>query len=90
MSNIINASIDLSKIDKSLIVKGRNGAEYVNIAIYHNEEPDRYGNTHAIKQSAPRELRKPGLKTPYLGNGKTYESTSRPNNKVDDDDDIPF
>ena len=32
MAQIINASIDLSKIDKSKIVEGKNGAKYYNFS----------------------------------------------------------
>lgn len=64
---IINASIDVTKIEKAKIVKGK----YVNITAFVNDEVDQYGNNVAIIVSQTKEERE--VKTPrvYLGNGKT-------------------
>ena len=64
---IINASIDVTKIEKAKIVKGK----YLNITAFVNDEVDQYGNNVAIIVSQTKEERE--VKTPrvYLGNGKT-------------------
>lgn len=67
---IINASIDLSKIEKSKIIKGKKGS-YLNVTAFVNDEVDQYGNNVSIIVSQTKEERE--VKTPrvYLGNGKT-------------------
>ncbi len=67
---IFNASIDLSKIEKAKIVKGKKGS-YLDITGFINDEVDQYGNNVAIIVSQSKEERE--VKTPrvYLGNGKT-------------------
>ncbi len=64
---IINASIDVTKIEKAKITKGK----YVNITAFVNDEVDQYGNNVSIIVSQTKEERE--VKTPrvYLGNGKT-------------------
>jgi hypothetical protein len=47
MSTIINASIDLTKIEKSKIIKGKKGS-YINVTIFINDEADQYGNNASI------------------------------------------
>lgn len=72
MSKLIGASIDLSKIDKSRIIEGKNGAKYYNITISVNDEKDKYGNDCAITQGQTKEEREAKEKKVYLGNGKTF------------------
>lgn len=67
---IIGASIDLSKIDKSKIVQGKNGAKYYNVDIIVNDKPDNYGNNVAITDKQTKEERTAKEKKVYLGNGK--------------------
>ena len=98
MSKLLKGSIDLMKIDKTQIVEGKNGAKYINLDIWINDDEDKYGNHAGIKQSY-----KEGdeFKSHYIGNGKkgigwgddTNETTPRPNPPApvdDDDDDLPF
>lgn len=75
MATIISASIDLTKIDKSRIVPGKNGAQYYNIQINLNDEVDNYGNNVSVTTNQSKEER--DAKTPkvYLGNGKTVWSS---------------
>lgn len=75
MATIISASIDLTKIDKSRIVPGKNGAQYYNISINVNDEADQYGNNASVTTNQSKEER--DAKTPkvYLGNGKTVWSS---------------
>ena len=78
MAQIINASIDLTKIDKSKIVTTdksgqpfKNGAKYYNIQVVINDEADQYGNDAAIRDNQTQAEREAGAKPTYLGNGKT-------------------
>lgn len=67
----INASINLTMIDKSQIVEGKNG-KYVNIRLV-NTPDSQYGYDYMLTQDIPKELREQGLKGPILGNGRAYD-----------------
>ena len=71
MAQIINASIDLSKIDKSKIVEGKNGAKYYNFSITVNDEKDQYGNDVKLTAQQSKEEREAKATKVYIGNGKT-------------------
>ena len=75
MAKIINASIDLKKIDKSKIKQHENGALYYNVTIYVNDEPNKFGQDVSIATSVTKEEREAGLKQVYIGNGKVVKST---------------
>ena len=72
----ISISIDVSKINKEWLVVGKTGVKYLAIDVYENKEPDRYGNTHAVKQTPPKDvkaaMKAAGERTPYIGNGKDW------------------
>ena len=88
MNRLITAKIDVSKIDKSKLFKGEKGT-YLDLTIWVNETPDKFGNDISIEQRTAKE--EPKI---YLGNGKFYtkESKSDPvelkpiSSKKDDDD----
>ena len=106
MSLIIGISIDLTKIDKSRIVVGKNGAKYYNMTVMVNDEPDKYGKDVAVKDGQSKEERERKDKEVFLGNGKVLWSgerkakgaTDKPaakkeetfNANVGDDSDLPF
>lgn len=69
MATIIAASIDLSKIDKSRIVEGKNGGKYFNVTIAVNDE-SRFGNNVSISTGQSKEEREAKEPKTYLGNGK--------------------
>ena len=71
MSEILSGSIDLSKIDKSKIVEGKNGAKYYNIQVSINDQADQFGNTAAIIQNQTKEEREAKAAKVYLGNLKS-------------------
>lgn len=71
MAQIINASIDLNKIDKSKIVEGKNGAKYYNFSITVNDEKDQYGNDVKLTAQQSKEEREAKATKVYIGNGKT-------------------
>lgn len=99
MSEILSGSIDLSKIDKSKIVEGKNGAKYYNIQVSINDQADQFGNTAAIIQNQTKEEREAKAAKVYLGNLKSvWKGESKkeaPKNQLNrqpanGDDDLPF
>jgi len=102
MAGIINASINLYKIDKSKIIVGAKG-KYLNVTIVLNDEVDPYGNQASLVIGQTKEER--DAKTPkiYLGNGKLawtngviakVEGDAQPKQAAPTasapDDDLPF
>ena len=82
---IIGASIDLSKIDKSKIIDGKNGAKYYNFTILVNDEPNQFGKDVALTQEQTKEQRANKDKKEYIGSGKTvWKSESNSVNKEED------
>ena len=69
MSRLISASIDVTKIDKSRLFKGKKGT-YLGVDIWVNDEEDQYGNSVSINESLTAEERESGVKKNYIGNGK--------------------
>ncbi len=67
---MINVSIDLSKIDKSKIKEGANGAKYYNITVDKRKDVDKFNNTHTVYQSQSKEEREAKTPKVYIGNGK--------------------
>ena len=97
-------SIDLAKIDKNRIIttdkNGKpfdNGAKYLNIVVWINEEVDQYGNIASIQEGISKEERESGIKPTYLGNLKNVAGQNV-SEKTDDkkteskkeEDDLPF
>ena len=68
MATIVNASINLSKIDQSKIYEGKNG-KYLTVSIVLNDET-RYGNNVSISEAQTKEEREAKSEKNYLGNGK--------------------
>lgn len=95
MSKLFIGSIDLTKIDKSKIVTTdkdgnpfSNGAKYLNISVWVNDEPDQYGNHVSIQTGGKDD------KT-YIGNCKEYQKDSNQTNQQQSnnesiDDNLPF
>jgi len=70
---MINISIDLSKIDKTRIKEGKNGAKYFNLTVDEKREPDQFGNTHTVYQTPTKEEREAKKDKVYLGSGKEFK-----------------
>lgn len=104
---MIIGSIDLNKVDKSRIVTinkktgqpFENGAKYLNIVVWINDEIDQYGNIASIQEGISKEERESGLKGVYIGNLKNVQgqNTNQNNNTSsdvskndDDENDLPF
>jgi hypothetical protein len=100
MSKMLTGSIDLNKIDKTKIVttdkNGKpfeNGAKYLNVVVWINDEADNYGNNASIQISQSKEERDAGAKSIYIGNlkepqSRNNEPTSARTESVADD--LPF
>lgn len=99
MSEILSGSIDLSKIDKSKIVEGKNGAKYYNIQVVINDTEDNYKNIASIQTNQTKEEREAKAAKVYLGNLKSvWKGESKkeaPKNQqtpqpINDGSDLPF
>ncbi len=68
MATKLHGRINLSKIDKNLIVSDNKGNKCIWVDILEKKEPDQYGNTHTLTlyNNEKRE-------TIYLGNFKPQE-----------------
>jgi hypothetical protein len=93
--------IDVSKIEKSYLFKGKSGT-YLDATLMDNREgPDQYGNDGFIVQDVGKENREKGIKGPIIGNWKHVGGKQQPSPQQrqkpasatqadDDDDSIPF
>ena len=100
MSALINLSIDVTKIDKTKLIKGAKGT-YLNLTVAVNNELDQFGNNAAAYISQSKEEREAKVNRTYLGNGKV-QWTDGTINKAEpqqaqpqqaapqDDDSLPF
>jgi hypothetical protein len=70
MSKLYLGKINLSKIDKTKIVEGEKG-KWMDVTIWVNDQPDKYGNDMSIEQSTGK-----GDSKIYLGNAKAWEKKS--------------
>lgn len=66
MSSIISASIDVTKIDRTKLIKDK----YLNISITVNDENDKFGNNVTVTLNQSQEERTAKAPKTYLGNGK--------------------
>tara|TARA_R110000823_G_scaffold286808_1_gene405119 strand:- start:1170 stop:1469 length:300 start_codon:yes stop_codon:yes gene_type:complete len=76
----ISASIDVSKIDKTKLIKGEKGT-YLNITTFVNlDEKDQYDNNGMVTQSTTKEEREGGVMGTILGNTRVFYTgeNSRP------------
>lgn len=70
MASVVSISIDLSKIDKSKIVEGKNGAKYLDLNLSINDETNDYGKNVSVFHSQTKEEREGKVPRDYVGNGK--------------------
>tara|TARA_R110000744_G_scaffold82284_1_gene161630 strand:- start:915 stop:1214 length:300 start_codon:yes stop_codon:yes gene_type:complete len=94
----ISASIDVSKIDKTKLIKGEKGT-YLNITAFVNlDEKDQYDNNGMITQSVTADEREAGTRGVILGNSRVFytgesskpESSSKKEVVVEEETDLPF
>ena len=74
---IISASINLNKINKSKLVKGKDGNEYLNISIICNDSENEWGKDVSITEGQSEQERKDKAKKNYIGNGKTVYNSEK-------------
>ena len=79
MKHGISISVNVSKIDKERLFKGKNGS-YLDMTVFlDTEEKDQYGNSGMVIQSVSKEERDQGVKGNILGNCKLfYTNTQQP------------
>jgi len=82
MSKLITASINLKKVDQSLLIKGEKG-NYLNLTIWINDQPDKYGNDVSVEQRTEK-----GKEKIYLGNGRSYKPSEQPTSPTNPGNDI--
>lgn len=101
MSQIISASICLSKIDKEKITTGKDGNKYLNLTISVNDEKNQFDQDVSICHEQSKEERERKDKRVYLGNGKIVwrsqpnvaapsTTTETPVSYSNKKDDLPF
>lgn len=74
---IISASINLNKINKSKLIKGKDGNEYLNISIICNDSENEWGKDVTITESQSEQERKDKVKKNFIGSGKTVYNTDK-------------
>ena len=94
-STLIAIKIDVTKIDKSRLFQGKNGAQYLDATVFVNEEQGQYGDNGMVTQSVSKEERESGVKGAILGNvkvlGEFGDNNSKPSAQAPAPmDDIPF
>lgn len=70
MSKLLSISIDVTKIPRDQIKPHQNGAKYVSLDVWINDEEDKYGNHASIALKQSKEERDAKAKKTYIGNGK--------------------
>lgn len=90
---IVNISLNLDKIEKSKIVKGKKG-KYLPLTLFISDEEDQFGNNVSCIQSQTEDERKNKSPRNYLGNGKVVfsdgQQATETSDDEDEDDDLPF
>lgn len=97
MAILINASIDLAKIDKSKIIE-KDGKKYLNLTVSVNDEVNQYNQNVSISVAQSKDEK--GQPKTYLGNGrvvwengvmpKKVETSQSAPTTSSGDDDLPF
>ena len=67
----VNLSINVEKIDKSKLYKGKKGT-YLDMTAFIGGETDEYGNHGMITQALSKEDRESGKQGAILGNSKIF------------------
>lgn len=69
----VNLKIDVTKIDKSKLFKGKNGNMYLDAQVFIDlDEQDQYGNNGMITQAVTKEEREAGTRGAILGNARKF------------------
>jgi hypothetical protein len=93
MAKILNVSINVDKITKSKLIKGKKGT-YLSLNIAVNDEKDQFDNDCSVWENQSKEERDSKALKNYLGNGKVIWSNeanvSVSPGAEDIDDGLPF
>ena len=69
----VGLSIDVTKLDKSRFVEGKDGAKYCNLTVFiDTDQQDQYGQNGGIQIKATDEEREQKKKMGYVGNCKVF------------------
>lgn len=99
MGQLLNISIDLSKVNKEKIVAGKNGGKYYDLTVAINDAPDQYGKDVQVWEKQSQDERQAKVNRNFLGSGWTVKPKSDSIQTVEaeevkagstSDDDLPF
>ena len=96
MPKPIIVKIDVTKIDKTKLFKGKKGT-YLDIVLLPSQN-DQYGNDYMVVQGVSQQDREAGVRGEILGNGKfTGRGSAKAEEKpapvekpLTEDEDVPF
>jgi hypothetical protein len=101
MSAIVNFSLDLTKLPKEKMIKGKKGT-YINLSLNVNDQTNQYGKNASVIVSQSREEREAKQDRIYVGNGRVIwtdgnittaeqkEELTAAAQQPDREDDLPF
>lgn len=93
MAKILNVSINVDKINKAKLIKGKKGT-YLSLNIAVNDEKDQFDNDCSVWENQSKEEREAKAPKNYLGNGKVIWTNEGDNSVVENaeviDDGLPF
>ena len=69
MSAIVNFNLDLSKLPKEHMVKGKKGT-YINLTLSINDQTNKFGSNASVTLAQSKEDREAKQDKVYVGNGK--------------------
>lgn len=99
MGQLLNISINLSKVNKDKIVTGKNGDKYYDITVAINDAPDQYGKDVQVWEKQSQDERQAKVNRNFLGGGWTVKPKSDGIQAVEaeevkpgstSDDELPF
>lgn len=85
MAKQLWGSICVTDIPKDKLKEANNGKKYLNVKVWINDNPDRYGNVASIQVSGGKDDPKV-----YIGNLKESGEQRQAGNQTNNPDDLPF
>ena len=101
MGAIISYSLNLDKLDKSKVIKGKKGT-YYDLTLTVNDEISQFGDNVSVYDTQSKEERQAKTQRNYVGNGKVVwtdgtvtavpsgEQQAQPASVTEDVSDLPF
>lgn len=92
MAKILNVSVNVEKINKAKLIKGKKGT-YLSLNIAINDEKDQFENDCSVWENQSKEEREAKTEKNYLGNGKIIWSNDPESSKaqeMEEETDLPF